>query len=92
MNLYDLLLQKDVNELHAQLDRLQLEHDQTHWDFRKVKELAAENLDLKLRLGMLVRLLIAKGVFTAEEYAMLIADARAGSSAVKTASPPATPP
>ena len=79
MSFDDLLLQKDVNELHAQLDRLQLEHDQTHWDLGKVKELAAENVDLKLRLGLLVRLLIAKGVFTAEEYAKLIADARANS-------------
>jgi hypothetical protein len=89
---WDLLLQKDVNELHAQLDRWQLEHDQTHWDFAKVKQLAQENLDLKLRLGLLVRLLIAKGVFTAEEYAKLVADAQARKVAIKTASPPATPP
>ena len=92
MNLYDYFLQQDVNELHKQLDRLQVEHDQTHWDFGKVKELAAENVDLKLRLGLLVRLLIAKGVLTAEEYAKLIADARAGISAIKTASGAATPP
>jgi len=92
MNFYDLLLQKDVNELHKQLDRLQLEHDQTHWDLSKVKELAAENVDLKLRLGLLVRLLIAKGVFAAEDYAKLLTDARAGRSAVKTASDRATPP
>jgi hypothetical protein len=88
MDFYDLLLQKDVNELYAHLNRLELEHDQTHWDVRKVKDLAAENLDLKFRLGLLVRLLIAKGVFTAEEYAQLIAGARA----VKTASGFATPP
>jgi hypothetical protein len=77
MNFYDLLLQKDVNELHAQFDRLQLEHDTAHWDLAKVKELAAENLELKFRVGLLVRLLIAKGVFTAEEYATLMTGARA---------------
>jgi len=86
MDFYDLLLQKDVNELHAQLDRLQLEHDTAHWDIRKVKDLAAENLDLKLRLGLLVRLLIAKGVFSAEEYAKLLAQTRGGSQGVKTGS------
>jgi hypothetical protein len=31
---------------------------------------------LKLRLGLLVRLLIDKGLITAEEYAALIAEAR----------------
>jgi len=76
--LYDLLLQKDVNELHKQLNRLELEHDLTVWDLPKVKGLAEENLDLKWRLGLLVRLLIAKGVFTAEEYAKLITEARSG--------------
>jgi hypothetical protein len=33
-------------------------------------------VELKLRLGLLVRLLIAKGVFTAQEYADLVAEAR----------------
>jgi hypothetical protein len=32
---------------------------------------------LKFRVGLLVRLLIAKSVFTAEEYATLMAGARA---------------
>jgi hypothetical protein len=40
--------------------------------------LAEENLELKLRLGLLVRLLIARKVITAEEYASLIAEARSG--------------
>ena len=85
----------DEQGAHAQLDRLQLEHDQTHWDSRTVKELAEENLDLKLRLGLLVRLLIAKGVFTAEEYARLMAEARSGKQqpcGITTASASATPP
>jgi hypothetical protein len=46
---------------------------------RKVKELAEENLELKLRLGLLVRLLITKGVISAQEFATLIAEARPGS-------------
>jgi hypothetical protein len=78
LNIFDLLLQKDINELHKQLNYLELEHDQTVWDLPKVKALAAENLDLKRRLGLLVRLLIAKGVFTAEEYAKLITETRPG--------------
>jgi hypothetical protein len=36
-------------------------------------ELVNENAELKLRLALLVRLLIAKGVMTAQEYAELIA-------------------
>jgi hypothetical protein len=76
MELLDLLLQKDVDELHKQLNRLELEHDQTVWDLPKVKALAAENLDLKWRLGLLVRLLIAKGVFTGQEYAQLMNETR----------------
>ena len=39
-------------------------------------DLAKENLELKLRLGLLVRLLISKGVISAEEYAGLIAATR----------------
>jgi len=45
-------------------------------DVQKVKELAGENLELKLRLGLLVRLLISKGLITAQEYAELVAEAR----------------
>jgi hypothetical protein len=48
----------------------------TNWDVSKIKELAQENMELKLRLGLLVRLLISKGVISAEEYAGLIAQSR----------------
>lgn len=41
-----------------------------------MKRLAEENLELKLRLGLLVRLLISKGIISAEEFATLIADSR----------------
>ena len=34
----------------------------------KIKELSEENLQLKFRLGVLIRLLISKGLITAEEY------------------------
>jgi hypothetical protein len=80
MELFDLLWNVDqehqLAELREQLDRSRLEHTAGGWDAKKAKELAAENLELKLRLALLVRLLIAKGVITADEYAKLIADAR----------------
>jgi hypothetical protein len=34
----------------------------------KIQELAEENHQLKFRLGVLIRLLISKGLITAEEY------------------------
>ena len=55
----------DVAQLRAALH-------ETQWDLQKVKELAEENLELKLRLAMLIRLLISKGVISAEEYASTI--------------------
>jgi hypothetical protein len=65
-----------LGEVREQVERLRLESDLARWDLGKVRELAAENLELKLRLGLLVRLLISKGVFTAREYAALIAESR----------------
>ena len=41
-----------------------------------IEELAAENAELKLRLGLLVRLLISKGIINAQEYAALITEAQ----------------
>jgi hypothetical protein len=80
MDLLDLLWnagqQSQINSIHEHVAHLRIERDLMNWDLRKVRELADENLELKLRLGMLVRLLIAKGVITAEEYAGLINLAR----------------
>ena len=56
--------ERRIEDLRGKLDRVRLEHDLADWDLRKVKELADESLELKLRLGLLVRLLISKGVFT----------------------------
>jgi hypothetical protein len=79
MDLFDFLWnvsqERQLEELRGRLDRVRLEHDLAGGD-RKMKELAEENLELKLRLGLLVRLLIAKGVITAQEYAGLIAETR----------------
>jgi hypothetical protein len=74
--LWNLSQQHQIGELRGQLDQVRLEHDLARWDLPKVKELAQENLELKLRLGLLVRLLITKGIITAQEYAALIAEAR----------------
>ena len=68
--------EKEIGEVRQQVERMRLERDLATWDLRKVKELAEENVELKLRLGLLVRLLISKGVIGAEEYAALIAEAR----------------
>jgi hypothetical protein len=77
MDIFDLLWnvsqERRLEELRGHYDRLRLEHDLSTSDLGKVKELAEENLELKLRLGLLVRLLITKGVITAQEYAALIA-------------------
>jgi len=73
MNWSDILQEREIGELRQKLDRLQLEHDTAGWQGRTTVE---ENLELKLRLSLLVRLLIAKGVFTAEEFAGLLAAAR----------------
>ncbi len=80
MDLFDFLWnvsqERQLEELRGHLDRVRLERDLAGWDLRKVKELAEEHLELKLRLGLLVRLLITKGIITAQEYAALIAEAR----------------
>ena len=79
MDLFDFLWnvsqERQLEELRGRLDQVRLEHDLASGD-RKMKELADENLELKLRLGLLVRLLIIKGVITAQEYAALIAETR----------------
>jgi hypothetical protein len=83
MSLFDLLWNvgqdHQLGELREDLDRVRLEHDQAGWDPQKVKQLADEHLELKLRLGLLLRLLITKGVITAQEYAQLIAETRSPS-------------
>jgi len=79
MDLFDFLWnvsqERQLEELRGQLDQVRLEHDLAGGD-RKMKELADENLELKLRLGLLVRLLISKDAITAQEYAALIAESR----------------
>jgi hypothetical protein len=64
-----------ISELRTQLDQERARTDLARGE-HTVKDLAVENLELKLRLGLLVRLLIAKGVISAEEYAKLIAETR----------------
>jgi hypothetical protein len=77
----------ELAELRGHLDRVRKEYDLDGSDLRKVKELAAENLELKLRLGLLVRLLISKGVITAPEYAALIAESHVGAMSTGGQSP-----
>jgi hypothetical protein len=83
MDLFDFLWnvsqERQIEELRRRFNRERLERDLAASDVANVKKLAEENLELKVRLGLLVRLLISKGVFTAQEYAALIAEVRAGS-------------
>jgi hypothetical protein len=62
-----------LRDVRQQIERLKLERDLRRMN---APDLAAENHELRLRLGLLVRLLIAKGILTAEEYARLIAEAQ----------------
>ncbi len=77
MDFIDLLWNSSQNgrlrEVRKQFDQIQSERDSQGWDIR---ELVAENAELRLRLGLLVRLLIGKGVITAGEYAALIAESQ----------------
>ena len=77
MNLFNILHELDIRELRDELNRFRRSQDAAGWNPRTVRELTEENLQLKLRLGLLVRLLITKGVFTAEEFAGLLAQAQA---------------
>ncbi len=54
----------------------------------RLKELAADNADLRQRLTVLTRLLIAKQIAPAEEIAMLLANAATPSEAAPTDSVP----
>jgi hypothetical protein len=72
--LWNLSQEQQIGELRERLDRTRLEHDLSAGDPRKMEKLVEENLELKLRLSLLVRLLISKGVITAQEYAGLIAE------------------
>jgi len=64
--------ERQIEDLRGRLDRVRLEHDLGAPDVQKIKKLAEDNVELKLRLGLLVRLLISKGLITAEEYAGLL--------------------
>jgi hypothetical protein len=76
--LWNLDQEHQLGELRGRLEQVRLEHDLAAPDLQKVKKLAAENVELKLRLGLLVRLLISKGLITAEEYAGLLNGVRPG--------------
>jgi hypothetical protein len=81
MDIFDVLWNasqdKEIVDVRKQVERLQLDRDEGPGTTRIATEMRAENDELKIRLGLLVRLLIAKGVITAEEYATLIQRAKA---------------
>ncbi len=77
MDLIDLLWNSSqdlkIRDVREDIDRMKVERDLSGWDTR---DLAAENAELKVRLGLLVRLLISKGIITAQEYVALISEAQ----------------
>lgn len=77
MDLLDLLWNHRQDQSIEDL-RAKVQTARTDDDFAgdRMRRLAEENFELKLRLGLLVRLLISKGVFTAQEFAALVAEAR----------------
>lgn len=64
----------NLSDVKERVDQLQRERDAHGWS---TEALSVENAELKLRLGLLVRLLINKGLITAHEYAALIAETQA---------------
>jgi hypothetical protein len=79
MDLFDLLWLRSqdarIDQIRDCMERRDLEQAQSGGP-TKLSELAKENVELKLRLGLLVRLLISKGIFTAEEFAELISESQ----------------
>ena len=69
------LYRRRIGQMRDELQRMETERDLANWDLRKARELAEENLELKLRLSILVRLLVTKSVITAQEYASMVAEA-----------------
>ncbi len=53
MDIFTILHEADIRQLRDDLKRLQ-EKELAAWDPRKFKALAEENLELKLRVGLLV--------------------------------------
>jgi hypothetical protein len=74
--LWNVSQERQLADLRGRLDRERLDRDLEATGPAGARALAAEHLELKVRHGLLVRLLIAKGVITAQEYAALIAEAR----------------
>ena len=69
--LWDLLQQLDLSDMRGRLDELQQAGGDT-------KKMAAAIAECELRLNVLVRLLIAKGLISAEEYAGVLTAGRGG--------------
>ena len=66
-----------IDELRKHLEQERLGRDIIGRDLAaQVEQLNEENFELKLRLSLLIRLLISKGLITAPEFAAMIAEAR----------------
>ncbi len=69
-----------IDELRQRFELERLGRDIIGRDLAaQVKQLDEENFELKLRLSLLLRLLISKGLITAPEFAAMIAEARPNS-------------
>ncbi len=77
----DLRQDAELHELREELARLKAERERTDAALEPLHDLAERVAECQLRQGLLVRLLIGKGLLTAAEYAALIATAHQRPSA-----------
>jgi predicted nucleic acid-binding Zn-ribbon protein len=64
----------EIEALRERLDRMQNERTPGAWTQKKqIEALQQETHELKLRLAVLIKLLVAKNVLTAQEIASMIA-------------------
>lgn len=73
--LWNIDQERQLDGLRRQVDAGRFELDSSAVP-RKLLELTQQNAELRFRLAMLVRLLIANGVISAQDYAALIAESQ----------------
>lgn len=78
MSLWDLFQERDLQELRQRMNRLQSQTESQYSDSKKLKDLTEEVIETRLRVDVMIKLLIAKGVFSAEEFAGLLTHIRSG--------------
>jgi len=82
--LWAILQQLDIWGLQCQLNRMNRSRSrQDHAQEQRILALEEENKELRLHLTVLVNILVAKGVFSAEEIKSIISTLEADASATR---------